>query len=225
MLQHIVKFTLPKGTDVYPIDFRKAVAKELDDMSQDELFNYKNGNGRDSYPYGRFVGGRGWVGYVSEAGEALSTSVLSPGIKVLSKLGINAGVTLSQEQKRCYLSDDPIIYSISGGVDKSKNKRLRNRTDAQYIEHMIWRMLEQAVKLNLMDILPTEDDLGLKVFETRSLGIPASHNNNEGGLFYTKVSGTFTMNLTLEGLWQAGQLLSRGHGLIYRQNKGGHYKC
>jgi len=225
MQQHIVKFKLPRGVTFYPSDLRKAVAKEVNDPSMDDIFNYKDGQGVDAYPLSRFIGGKGWVGYVSEVSESMVTRVLTPSIKVLNHMGINAGVELSTQERSAFLSEEPTIYSLSGGVDKSKNKKLHSRTDEQYMQHMIWRMLENAVKLDILDILPTEKELGLTIFDTRSVGIPAGHGNGEGNLFYNKTSGTFAMNLKLQGLWQAGQLLSRGYGLIYTQNKGGHFIC
>lgn len=225
MQQHIVKFKLPHGVTVYPYDLRKGVAKTLNDPSMDPIFNYQNGQGVDAYPHSRFIGGKGWVGYVSEVDEAMVNTVLAPCIKVLNNMKINAGVEMITQTRSASPSDEPIIYALSGGVDKSKNKKLHTRSDEAYMQHMIWRMLENAVKQGILDILPTEDELNLRIYDTRSVGIPAGHNNGEGKLFYNKTSGQFSMNLNLKGIWQAGQLLSRGYGMIYKKNRGGFFQC
>lgn len=225
MKQYLIKFSLPKSKRVYPADFRKAIAKELDDPSQEDLFNYQGGQGADKYPLNRFVGGAGWVGFVSEESELVASKTLAPGIKVLNAMGITAGIEIIEHNKSMTITSEPNLFALNGGVDKRKNPRRRQLDDKAYIKEMVWKMLARAVEQNILPILPTEDELNLVVFDARSLGVKAGHNNGEGGLFYHSVSGQFSMNAQMTGLWQAGQLLSRGNGLIYRVNARGHYQC
>jgi hypothetical protein len=225
MLQHLVKFRLTGDKRIYPSAFRDAIAKQLNDPTQENLFHYKNGQGANGHPLNRFVGGKGWVGFISEESESMAAQVLAPGIKVLKQLGINAGIELISESKTAFLCDEPVLYAISSGIDKRSDPKRRNLTDAQYINHMIWKMLETASEQGVLDILPVESELNLTVFESTSVGIKAGHNRGEGNLHYHKVHGKFAMNMRLTGLWQAGQLLSRGNGQLYKINNGGFYQC
>jgi hypothetical protein len=65
-------------------------------------------------------------------------------------------------------------------------------------------------KCNLESLIPHEDSIGFHIADGKQIPIVIKDKNHAWG--YANL--TFTLNLDLMGPWQAGRLLSHGHGRI-----------
>lgn len=232
MQQTFVKFTLPAGTYIHANEMREAVAKGLDGQmfqSKPGLFNYLTETKTNcNRPENRFIGGLGWVGFVSDNDPLMTTQVVAPAISFLMGKGFSPDTRVGEKDKRAVLTDEPNVYRLTGLVDQ-RDKRRESETGvvesaADLVKRHVIAMFEDAFDKGVIDSPFTDDDLNIMVLESRRSGESVKFRNG-GQKAVAKVRATFAMQVRLEGIWQAGHLQSRGYGLVYSVNKGMHTQC
>lgn len=232
MQQTYVKFTLPRDTYIEANVLREAVAKGLDGQmfnSKPELFNYIHADKTNSSrPKNRFIGGLGWLGFVSESDHLLPSMIIAPAITHLIKQGINAETYIGEKQKSVTITDDPLVYRVTGLADQRDKQREVDSGNAETPDELVKRhilsMFEHAFSEGTILSPIDEEDLNLTVIESRRAGEVIKFRNG-GQKSVAKIRATFTMRANLTGIWQAGHLQSRGYGLLYSVNQGGFTQC
>tara|TARA_R110001592_G_scaffold209888_5_gene461130 strand:- start:1348 stop:2040 length:693 start_codon:yes stop_codon:yes gene_type:complete len=228
MTQTYVKFTLPENTYIAANDLREAVAKNLDGQlfkNKPALFNYSDEKttlpGR---PANRFIGGLGWLGFVSENDALLPSMVIAPAITHLLSEGVQVETYIGETEKLMSLTEEPQAYRFTSLIDQRDKVRGGGEGADELVKRHILSMFESALDEGVTSMPIDADDLEITVLESRRSG--ESMKFRTGGYrAVAKIRATFTMRANLSGIWQAGHLQSRGHGLIYSVNRGGFTQC
>lgn len=231
MNQHFVKFSLPKGKHIHVNDFREAVAKELDGCDfegKPEIFNYQNNSQtKMKRPSSRFLGGSGWLSFLTESDPTLVARVIAPAITYLTKSGIQVSTYIGEQEKSARLTNEPKLYRVTKLADQRDKAREAKgfvRTPKENVEYMIQQMLDEAFNSGVISQPIDREDALLNVLEAdkkgESIGFKGKTRKS-----IAKISATFSLNVKLEGAWQAGHLQSRGYGIIYPINHGGFTQC
>ena len=232
MQQTYVKFTLPSGTYIHANELREAVAKGLDGQmiqNKPELFNYLSENKtKCDRPTNRFIGGLGWLGFVSDNDQLMTTQVVAPAISFLMQIGINPETRVGETQKRARLTEEPNVYRLTGLVDQRDKRREAENGVVESADDLVKRhllaMFNDAFDKGVIVAPYTAEDLNIMVLDSRRSGEKITFRSG-GHKAVAKVRATFTLQAELDGIWQAGHLQSRGYGLLYKVNQGKFTQC
>lgn len=227
MTQTYVKFTLPRNTYIAANDLREAVAKSMDGQAfknKPAMFNYLDEKttlpGR---PANRFIGGLGWLGFVSENDPLLPSMVIAPAITHLIGEGLKVETYIGEVEKSMTLTEEPLAYRVTNLVDQ-RDKQRGEETAEDLVKRHVLSMFESALDEGVISMPVDADDLEITVLETRRAGESMTFRTG-GQRAVAKIRATFTMRADLSGIWQAGHLQSRGHGIVYSINQGGFTQC
>jgi len=225
MHQKIVTLTNPGGS-FFGDTLRAEVAKT--GLAPPIAFNHQDKETTlNSRPPIRFVATKGWVGAIFEEGAedhlpgvvAAMTQVVLPKLTTETLTCRTHDATLAASA-----TEQPITYAAKNiavkryaGIPKGKHCPSTFRQElrgAALLEYAIRQSLTQAYQSGLIPDLPPDEELELKILDTKDSGVGP----------HSLVSGTFQMRLNLTGLWQFGTLQSKGYGMIAKQNKGGFFQ-
>ena len=227
MTQTYVKFTLPRNTYIAANDLREAVAKSMDGQvfkNKPAMFNYSDEKttlpGR---PANRFIGGLGWLWFVSENDPLLPSMVIAPAITHLIQEGLKAETFIGEIEKTMRLTDEPLAFRLTSLVDQ-RDKSRGNETAEELVKRHVLAMFESALDEGVIAMPVDADDLEITVLESRRSGETMTFRTG-GHRAVAKIRATFTMRADIKGVWQAGHLQSRGHGIVYPINQGGFTQC
>lgn len=228
MFQHLLRISLSRGQHASVEEFRERVAKHMNGVSgASHLFHYSDeGAPLQGVPLCRFVGGQGWIGFLSERGEGDVSQITTPAIKAISDMNLDlSGLKIETHKKSGNTSIDgsPFFYVLSRAVDRKNSQIKKTLSDEVLAQRMIERMLEEGAKAGSIIDLPPSSELDIKIHDIRCRGLQLTFASGSTARYAHMLNATFTMNMNLSGLWQAGQLQSRGHGMIYKRNHGGFY--
>jgi hypothetical protein len=188
------------------------------------MFNYLNGTttlpGR---PSNRFIGGLGWLGFVSENDPLLPSMVIAPAITHLIGDGLKVETYIGEVEKTMNLTEEPLAYRLTNLVDQ-RDKERGDETADDLVKRHVLAMFESALDEGIINMPVDVDDLDITVLESRRSGESMKFRNG-GQKAVAKIRATFTMRADISGIWQAGHLQSRGHGIVYSINQGGFTQC
>lgn len=236
MKQSLLRILLPKTCPpLYAGQFKEMVAKAADgDAGISPAVWHYTAEGNpipDAEPDIRFVGGKGWVGILSVSGQTDAIYRLMP--HALSVAGKHAGEPVPMELEYpdfgVEMTDYPIRYFVRDAV--AKHSRNRDKPPHELLTRMICRRLATArntYNLDLPQASPREDGrvyweddhselaerLGIFVAETKRIGMRLETANGQTNQFVGLLNGSFVMNAKLQGIWQIGNLPSRGYGRL-----------
>lgn len=215
MKQNIITLRIPEDASWYAKDFRKAVAKMADKMSLDiaDIFHYdENGQSLNSKPKCRFFSTKNQVGFASESSSKDVARISGPIMMAASShLGnVDVGMKMFTREKQAYFSDRPYTYLLTNAVRKARTERWRKMSTQEIVKSLVFNMLNDAVEDGVLLDMPPESMINIVVHEHRQGGIDI-----KSGEYAHLIYATFSMNIKLEGFWFAGQLTTRGHGMIH----------
>lgn len=230
MNQSFVKFSLPHETYIHANELREAVAKGLDGQEFDgksAIFNYADANSTAmKRPDNCFLWGKGWVAYKSN--DALTPAkIIAPAIQFFIQQNINVQTYVGEKTKNAFLTDEPRLYRVTQLADqRSKQRELKGivRSPEENLTYMVQKMLKEAFNQGTIRQPLDPEDIHLRVIDAVQSGEVVSFKK-QGKKAITKISSAFSINVDLQGIWQAGHLQSRGYGLIYPINRKGLTQC
>jgi len=175
-----------------------------------------------------FDGGKGFVRIfgLGEPGRTLINEVAPIVSSAIAKhVGGTYGFNLNEGMCQIENRNNPILYSIRRIVatknliigDHFKNKDPRDVSDSLrriilsgLISQARWLDENSGGASNLESLIPDEESSGFHIADGRQVPIAIKAKNYAFGF----ADLTFSMNLRLEGPWQAGKLRSHGYGRI-----------
>lgn len=225
MQQKIFTVTNPGGK-FYGDTLRAAVSKT--NLCSPEVFNHgKNGRTLNQSPALRFLATQSWVGALCDASRPELMNSAVPAITQVVASALE-GETLRCQTFDTELSGSPSDIAVTyvarniaikryfGAYKNEPWKATRqcrmDLDDSGLLEYAIKKRLKSAYQEGIISDLPPDDELELKMIDAKRSGV--------GNHFL--VSGKFQMRLNLTGCWQAGNLQSKGYGLIGKVNRGGY---
>lgn len=236
MKQALLRIQIPRtAPPLYAGKFKEQVARAADGDPRipPDIWHYSE-NGRpipDADPDIRFVGGKGWVGLLSISGNTAPLMNLMP--HALNVASTHAGEPVAMELQHPTFGLEPTDYPVRYFVRDAVAKRSRHTTQptADLLVRMLCRRLCAArdrYNLDLPIAAPREDGrvyweddhalmverLGIFAADTRSIGMQLETATGKTKQFVGLINGSFVMNAKLTGIWQIGNLPSRGHGRL-----------
>lgn len=216
--QLLLRIELPEGTRVYPSEFREYVAKAMDLLPAcPALFHY-DGSGKpaNGIPLTRFVGGRSWLGIITDESQAdVLYQAMGPAVKAVEHL---CGKLTPMRIERQTLEIKPLPfgrkYWIREMAAKRRGPRARSMPDDQLIrERLLAGLARQAEEFGLK--WPGDEALQLRdITVTKARGLALSTTGGVTREYVSLFDASFTINAELLGYWFAGSLPSRGYGRI-----------
>lgn len=237
MKQTLLRYRLPPGIQLRSHEFKELVAAALDGdhYVNSEFFHYRNGKPvPDSQPDIRFVGGKGWVGILSQSGAQDSLmAVAAPVVMALNQtLGKPVSMEIHEPEWTLETTQYPVQYHFREIAFRKQYKW--HGTDADLITQLVIRSVRRDRDLYGLDLpgiapgtLPAHEyeqadtdavreRLAIVVHDVRSAGVRMRTATGNGTFAFKVLNGTLSMNLNIKGIWQIGSLVSRGYGRIIR---------
>lgn len=221
MKQILLRFKLPnKAKPLQSHAFREMVALAANGISlfPPSFFHY----GNDGKPLSqgdpdiRFVSGQHWVGILSKSGNADQMISISGFVSMLLSRYFNEPVPMQIEEHDYGFAhqDYPTRYYFRSVVSKKGRMVGRTDSDESLIKQALLRRL--AVESAAMGFdLPLDEQLAIQVLDVRSGGMPLHIANGVKTAQYVHVmNGELAINLKISGIFQFGNLQSRGHGRL-----------
>lgn len=183
----------------------------------------------DGRPPIRIVGSMRWGGVVfDESKHDYFYTALPNILKVASDIaGQPVKLNVEQHQLRIRYTDTPIRYMLR----EMAIYRRSAASKAMSTEDLVSSRLFGGFEGNLQGLdgicmqygleLPDARTLDLKVNVLREFGVPLRSSDGLSKEYFTVVSGEVWMNAILGGVWQVGNLTSRGYGQIIRKKQRG----
>ncbi|MFP3637822.1 type IV CRISPR-associated endonuclease Csf5 [Paraburkholderia sp. SIMBA_054] len=216
--QILLRIELPTDARVFISQFREYVARDLDGQSDvPELFHYDStGKPAQGMPRTRFVGGRRWVGILTDEDRAdMLYKVMGNAVRAVHHL-CGSVTPVKFEEHTLGLSQiyTPRSYWIREMVIKKRRQRTRETEQKELIRQRILSGLHrQADEYGIA--WPGDDALDLKVNDDfRQRGLELRTTQGATGEYVDLIDASFTVKTELLGFWFAGNLTSRGYGRI-----------
>lgn len=221
--QTLLKIELPYGKPtLHASYFREMVAKAGNGSTllPPSFFNY----GEDGTPLSatapdiRFIGGRSWVGILSMTENSpLIDQVAGIAVRVASNY-FEQPLPMSIESKTFSLESTqyPVVYYLRDMAIKRRSKELRETPTEELARRRIEKSLASTAALHGFD-LPVAPRLNIVFHNIRELGMHLRDSKEKSNEYVTLVNAEISMYLNLKGIWQVGNLPSRGHGRLIKQ--------
>lgn len=229
--QTLLRFSLPEGMKLYPRQFRELLAARGTFSSQffhRDAVTGRPANGRAMIS---MIGGPRWVGVLAQPGaEHLIDAHMVECLRAITA-HVAAPVPMQIEQYDISLAATPypVQYRLSEICLRKRIKqpkmlrhqRLqhgRDKPNEQEIREVILRGLSAAARKHGWD-LPLDEQIDLNIWIKKEMGlrIETSEGLGDGACL---IIADVSMHLDLGGIWQFGDLSSRGYGRLIRQNPG-----
>lgn len=179
-------------------------------------------NGR---PPVRVIGGKTWVGVIADPNcEDMLLPHIAAILNVATKIA-NSPVKIQVEQRQFGISytEYPVKYMLRELVLARRNEKARSEDLAQLVHDRIWGGASGGNFYGIDGTCaafgfepPSREMLDIKVFPLKNIGIalrPADGKSNE---YMSLIDAEIWMNADLSGVWQVGNLISRGYGRIIK---------
>lgn len=217
--QKILRIGLPSDTVLRGSDFREALAKNFGDAP---AFFHRTPDGKTipGIPGIRTVSGASWVGVLAMPGtdnHELLTNHVGQILNVASKL-TNRSLPVEFETRTFSATHSvvPITYFVRECAIKRRHKRRKAMNDQELMTEVINSGLERISVAYGID-LPSSESMDIRITEiTKSRGVALRTTEGVTREFTHVVDCEFTAFVDLSGMWQVGNLTSRGYGRIGR---------
>lgn len=223
MRQSILKIQFPEGAaPLRPGDFREMLAKGGDGspLLPAAFFHYDEA-GRPlsaGAPAIRIVGGRTWVGVLSMAEESpLFDQAVGIASRIASKhYGRPLPIRVETPEFGITATEYPVTYFLRDMAIKRRRARARAQSIDDIVRERISDGLARYAAAYGLDV-PKTERLGIIFHDLRNIGMQLRVREGSTNEFVTLVNGEFSMHADLAGIWQVGNLQSRGYGRIIRK--------
>lgn len=228
--QSLLRIQLPKGKPpLYPNQFREMLARGGDGhaLLPPAFFHYgEDGKTLQGKSDIRVVGGKGWVGILSQSGN---NPLFDGAIGVASRLvaqhygqpmpiQIEApefGVAVDRDSGQSGMCS----YFVRDLAIKRRHKARREMSDTDLVTLVLQQGISEIADRFGFDV-PPESALRIRIHDLRCIGLRLSTTSGATNEFVTLANAEFSMNCDLRGIWQAGSLQSRGYGRIVPKTPG-----
>lgn len=223
MKQSLLKIQLPAGaTQLHASAFREMLAKGGDGspLLPAEFFNYTEA-GRpksDVAPEIRVIGGRGWVGILStrENSDLFDRAVGLATRIAFKHFNQPLPIRIDHPEFSFAESETPVTYYLRDMAMKRRSPKSRDLSPEAVAKERILGWMDTYGKQHGFDV-PTDARLGIVFHEFRAIGMRLRTKTGNTNEFVTLVNAELSMNARLDGIWQVGNLQSRGYGRLIRK--------
>lgn len=220
MKQLLLKISTPADRPpLFASDFREMLAKAGDGLpALSPAFFHYGADGKplsSASPNIRIVGGRNWVGILSKNGES---ALLDPAIGLASRVvgncyGAPVPITIEEREYGLESSLFPVVYAFRDVAIKRRTDVARASSDEDLIRLRLVQHLESEANAQGFD-LPIAAALQITIHEVRACGMRLRTTSGFSNEYVHLLNGELSMYLTLKGIWQFGNLQSRGYGRL-----------
>ncbi|HDR9131990.1 TPA: hypothetical protein QDA91_003115 [Burkholderia vietnamiensis] len=223
--QKLLRLSLPRGTEpIRASRFREAMAKAGDGLLPPAFFHYTEAGMPCSTgsPCIRFVGGRSWIGILTNSSrDPVFDAAVGLAIQTATTI---VGQPLAVTVENIEFDLQPSLYPRQYFLRDMALKRRGPEPRGKPVQQLAAQRIAAHIALTGSELgidIPTDEQLGIVFHETRQVGMPIG-GKNQSTECVTLVSGLFSMNVDLAGMWQVGNLQSRGYGRIIAVRSGVH---
>lgn len=218
--------------------FKDLVSKACSNMPAvpESFFHFRNGQPiPDSSPDIRFIGGKGWVGILSVSGDTDALmAVCGPATLALST-HIGQPVPVEMVSPEFAMQETPFAWRYYFRDVACRKANHWKGTDEALITNMVIKMLQRERdqhgfdfpgidltdntfagprEAQASDAKFLQERLDIKIHDCDALGLRLTFCDGPTNRYARLLRGSFSMNAKLSGIWQAGNLQSRGYGRI-----------
>lgn len=198
-------------------DLRRAMARRLSDRQNEAFFNYAEGapspNRAAEFC---FLNSARTLEIISKSGDKDSLEKMAEPakacIKAFYKLPDDTAIkhTILVLQPEITFSERPRFYRLKEVAIKKSGP---GKDPVKEIQSVFMRMLDRCAIENGIDI-PPESQLDFCVHELRHCAKRLKAQGKETNQFFRITNALVSVNLSLKGAWQIGNLQSRGYGQV-----------
>jgi hypothetical protein len=220
MIQTLLKYQLPKGVRVYPNQFRELLAKQ--DLQLPEAFHRTpDGKTNTGLPGICFVGGVSWVGILANPNQdAIFNQMIGPATMAISRfLNTSVPVQIDQIKFGAQARLVPVNYRLREMALKRRYDTTRARPVEELVRERILKGMARIANQYGID-LPSDDALDVDVTIRYERGLRLEVPQKMTNEFLHLVDADVSMNVDLAGMWQVGNLTSRGYGRLIQEHPG-----
>lgn len=229
--QNLLRFKLGhQAQPLYAQGFKDLTARYFQGnlTTGETLFHFRDGKPINTKPDIRFVGGKTWVGVLSDKGNTeLLVNHVADFSRILSKhSGRPVPMTLEELDFDAQLATVPSIYYFRD-VAVRRSKGWKGTLEDLFINRLTRALRSYRDTRNLdlpgshesakADAQAIVDRLQIQVHEIASVGMRLTVAAGDTYEYMHLLNGKFSMYCDLSGIWQIGNLQSRGHGRIVKQ--------
>lgn len=228
--QQLLRIETPRDRKpLWASAFRELLAKGGDGSAllPPKFFHYdESGRTLPGKPDIRIVGGAHWVGILSQSGDtALMDAATGTAARLVGE-HYDMPVAIRVERPQFGVQppengDSSILYHyyLRDMVIKRRSIKRRKKDDAELVQETVLKGLGEIADTYGFD-LPPERALGFCLHDLRCIGMKLRTVHGETNEAVTLASAAFSMRANLAGMWQVGQLQSRGYGRIVASRPG-----
>lgn len=198
-------------------DLRREMARRLSDRQNEAFFNYTNGAPSPSQSAEFcFLNSRHTLEILSKSGDKETLEQMADQakacIKAFYKLPGDIAIshTILDYQPELTFSERPRFYRLKEVAIKKSGP---GKDPVKEIQSVFMRMLDRCAAENDVDI-PSESQLDFCVHELRHCAKRLKAQGKETNQFFRITNALISINLNLKGVWQIGNLQSRGYGQV-----------
>lgn len=179
-------------------------------------------NGR---PPVRVIGGKEWVGVIADPGhEEMVLLHIGSILKVASHVaGSPVKIQLEEREFGINYTEYPVKYMLRELVLARRNVKARNQDIKELIQERIWGGSSGENYFGIDGTCaafgfepPSKEMLDIKVFPLKNIGVPLRPADGKSNEYMSLIDAEVWMNANLSGVWQLGNLTSRGYGRIIK---------
>lgn len=169
----------------------------------------------------RVVGGQTWAGVIADPEmEGLLIPHLGSILKVASSAA-GCAVKIELEQRKFGISytEYPVKYNLRELVLKRRCEDARSANLESLIEDRIWGGVSGDSYYGIDGTCakfgfepPSREQLELRVFPMKNIGLHMKSSDGLSKEYMSLIDAEVWMNAKLDGVWQVGNLISRGYG-------------
>ncbi len=169
----------------------------------------------------RVIGAQTWVGVIADPEmEGILIPHISSILKVASKVaGCAVKIELEQCQFGISYTEYPVKYNLRELVLKRRCEDARNAKLETLIADRIWGGVSGDSYFGIDGTCarfgfepPSLEQLELRIFPLRNIGLHMKSSDGLSKEYVSLIDAEIWMNAKLEGVWQVGNLISRGYG-------------
>lgn len=237
MRQSLLRFKLPETQRLTTSQFKDLVTKacSANSVVPESFFHYANGRPiPDSQPDFRFVGGRRWVGILSTSGNTQALLAVSGTVSMALSKELATAIPMDLQKPEFGLEESvfPYRYYFRDLVYRKGNTW--KGTNEELVTRLVINVLQRERDQRGMDFPGLEvgaveprqyasadaqflkERLAVTVHDCDELGLRLTFADGQTNRYARLLRGSFSMNAKLSGIWQAGNLQSRGYGRLIR---------
>lgn len=235
MKQAHLRFTLPQDQRLGSGQFKDLVTKACSGLNivPESFFHYQNGRPiPNAMPDIRFIGGRQWVGILSASGDTNALLAVSGVASMALFKEFGVPVPMELLESTWGMEETPYAQRYFFRDVVHRKGHTWTGTNEELITRLVINVLQRERDEKGLDFPGLEvgavepeqyasadeqflkERLAITVHECDEMGLRLTFADGQTNRYARMLRGSFSMNAKLSGIWQAGNLQSRGHGRL-----------